>query len=310
MPAPLPAGKPRLQIGPDFRCDQSAQGGSDQFARAAMSESTVQTAPEHSLREVSRPRRFGGLRAIFALSLREMSTTYGRTTGGYLWAILEPVAGIALLTLVFSLIQQNPMLGTNFQIFYASGLVPFMFYTDVSVKISHALFFSRALLFYPAVTFVDSLIARTLVNVTSQLLIGFLILGGILLIMETRTDPQIDQIALAYAMVTVLSIGIGTLNCFLFAWFPVWQKIWGVVNRPMFIISGIFFTYESIPLPYREYLWYNPLIHISGQMRHGFYRNYAADFVSPIYVFGIGAGCFVVGMALLMRYNRDILNER
>ena len=45
-------------------------------------------------------RRFASLRAIAALVLREMSTTNGRSPGGYLWAILEPAAGIALLTIV------------------------------------------------------------------------------------------------------------------------------------------------------------------------------------------------------------------
>ena len=56
-----------------------------------------------------------------ALIIREMATTYGTSPGGYLWALLEPVAGIALLTFVFTLALDTPPLGQNFAFFYASG---------------------------------------------------------------------------------------------------------------------------------------------------------------------------------------------
>ena len=47
-------------------------------------------------------------RIVMALMLREMATTYGRSAGGYLWAILEPILGIALLSVIFSLALARP----------------------------------------------------------------------------------------------------------------------------------------------------------------------------------------------------------
>ncbi|MDJ0823602.1 MAG: sugar ABC transporter permease, partial [Paracoccaceae bacterium] len=41
-------------------------------------------------RPAYRRRRFATARAVMALMLREMSTSFGRSPGGYLWAILEP----------------------------------------------------------------------------------------------------------------------------------------------------------------------------------------------------------------------------
>ena len=38
-----------------------------------------------------RPPRVQTFRTISALIMREMQTTYGRSPGGYLWAVLEPV---------------------------------------------------------------------------------------------------------------------------------------------------------------------------------------------------------------------------
>jgi capsular polysaccharide transport system permease protein len=100
--------------------------------------------PEHGgrkieLRPVHRQRSFASLRAIGALILREMTATNGRSANGYLWAIAEPVGGILLLTVLFSLGFRSPPIGTNFAIFYATGLVPFMFYQSLSSKVAGAI---------------------------------------------------------------------------------------------------------------------------------------------------------------------------
>ena len=110
---------------------------------------------EHSVAAAARPdfrpirhRRFASLRAIVALMLREMATSYGRSPLGYLWALLEPVAGIALLTAIFSSGFRTPPMGNNFAIFYASGLVPFLMYVDLNGKVMASLNFSGSLLVY------------------------------------------------------------------------------------------------------------------------------------------------------------------
>ena len=48
-----------------------------------------------------RANRFRMPRTIVALVLREMATTHGRSPGGYVWAVLEPVAALIVMTVVF-----------------------------------------------------------------------------------------------------------------------------------------------------------------------------------------------------------------
>ncbi|MGM2810355.1 hypothetical protein, partial [Bacillus cereus group sp. Bce027] len=52
-------------------------------------------------------------RTVFALMLREMATTYGSFAGGYIWSILEPVLGIAMLAILFSMAMRSPPIGDN-----------------------------------------------------------------------------------------------------------------------------------------------------------------------------------------------------
>ena len=259
------------------------------------------------LRPVADVRRFATFRAISALLLREMSSTYGKTPLGYLWAVLEPVGGIALLTLIFSAGFKTPPLGTSFPIFYASGLLLYMMFLDLNTKMMTALTFSRSLLVYPRVTFADAILARFLLSVMTQLLVSYIVLVGVLSLTDHRTAPDLPMIALAFLMTAALGLGVGALNAFLAGVMPAWQRVWAIINRPMIILSGVILLYDNLPSAFQAILWYNPLIHVMGVSRAGFYPYYAADYVSLTYVFGVAMGCFVVGFLLLRRYGRWIL---
>lgn len=269
------------------------------------------TTPEQTgrLRPVHKQRSFASARAIGALILREMSTTNGRTGQGYLWALAEPVGGIFLLTAIFSVGFRSPPIGTNFAIFYASGLVPFMAYFSISAKVAASIQYSQSLLAYPAVTYMDSLLARITFNCITQILVAYLVFVGIQLFYETRTDPQIMGIALSMLMAFSVAIGIGVMNCFLIAAFPWWQFVWSILTRPLFLVSGLFFIFDDVPQPYQDYLWYNPLIHVVGQMRRSFYPSYVGEYVSLTYLFAVSLTLTALGLALLVRYHRDLLNS-
>ena len=236
-----------------------------------------------------------------------MSTLYGRSPGGYIWALAEPILGIVLLSMIFSIGFRSPQLGTNFPMFYATGLIPFLVFSDISTKVAQSINYSRQLLAYPCVTFVDAIIARFFLNLCTQLLIGFIVLIGITTTFETHTSLKPTPIFLAIAMASALAFGVGTLNCFLLSYFPIWQRIYSIMTRPLLLISAVLFTLETVPQPYRDWLWFNPLVHIVGTLRAGFYNSYDAAYVSPVYVFGISLMLMLFGSILLRRYHNDIL---
>ncbi|GAA6210071.1 ABC transporter permease [Cognatishimia sp. WU-CL00825] len=254
-------------------------------------------------------RKFASLRAVLALILREMTTAYGRSPGGYMWSIVEPAAAITLLTIIFSLGFRSPPLGNNFAIFYASGMLPFMAYNNVSGTVASAINYSKSLLAYPSVTYIDAIFGRFLLNMMTQMLVSLILITGILWFFETRTTLELLKILLAFSLTASLALGIGTLNCFLASMYPVWQRIWSVVTRPLFLISGIIFLLETVPQPFRDFLWYNPLVHIIAIMRSAFYTSYDAPWASPLYVMIISSVSFTVGLVFLHRYHREILHR-
>ncbi len=245
-------------------------------------------------------------RTVVALMLREMATTYGRSPGGYLWAVLEPVAGIALLSLAFGLIFRTPSLGTNFPLFYATGYLPYMFYMDVSRKVMRSIKFSSTLVDFPAGTYLDMILARFFLNAIIHLIVFLVVMCGIFFLFETRTYVVLLPVVSAISMAAALGLSIGILSCYLLTIFPVWERIWTIINRPMFIFSAVFFTYENIPVAYQPILWFNPLVHASGEMRSGFYPIYDATYVSSAYVYGVCLLASTVGLWGLFRHARKV----
>ena len=261
---------------------------------------TVQTA---------RKTQFTSLRAVVALMLREMNTTYGRTPGGYIWAFAEPIGGIALLTMIFAVITRSPPLGSNFVLYFASGILPFMAYQATVDKVGASISFSKQLLAYPNVTYIEAIIARFILNAVTQLVITIIMIAFIIYIYDLHL--QIDYLAcfLAYGMVFSLGLGIGLVHCFLKGMFPIWQRIWSVMNRPLFIISGIFFLLDPLPEHVRTWLLYNPVAHLIMQMRKGIYDTYDAAYISGLYVFMFAFVSAAFGLLMLNRYHKTIIDD-
>ena len=234
-----------------------------------------------------RARRHATSRTVAALILREMSTRYGRTPGGYIWALIEPLGAIMILSLGFSLMLRSPSLGTSFILFYASGYLPFNLYQQVSQVVARAIPFSRPLLAYPSVTWVDAILARFILNTLTGLMVTDVLLFAILSFIDTRVVLDVPPMIEAMALAALLGLGIGTLNSLLGGLFPTWDVIWSIATRPLFLASGIFYTYEDLPSGVQAVLYYNPLVHISGIMRTGLYPMYNPQYVSPIYVISV-----------------------
>lgn len=260
-----------------------------------------------TLPQDTRARSLKTPRTIMALILREMATTYGRSPGGYVWAIAEPAAALALLSIVFSLVLRSPSLGSNFPLFYATGYLPFTLYSDAAQKTARALRYSRPLLAYPGVRFTDTLFARLILTMLTHALVFYIIIAGIHAIFEVDLILNLPAIVGAFALAGLLGFGIGSLNCYLFSIFPIWEQIWTILNRPMFILSGIFFIYEDVPRSFQGIMWWNPVLHITGLMRQGFFATYDTRYISVPYVLGVAAVTLFFGILLLRKHWREII---
>ncbi len=247
--------------------------------------------------------RFRRLRVLFALVSREMATSHGKSYGGYLWMIAQPRGGILLLAIIFSMALRAPPLGTSFLLFYAAGTIPYQLFKATAGGVAKAVRSNSGLLTYSVVTTLDAVFAKLVFSIVTVFLISMVLYPSIILFFQVPVNIDYAALVAAFFLSALLGLGVGTLNCVLFGFFPTWNNIWRVLTRPLFFLSGVLFLYESMPPAIQDILWYNPIVHVISLMRSGFYSEYDPQFISYPYVLGIALSTFLVGGYLLRRHS-------
>ena len=69
-----------------------------------------------------------------------------------------------------------------------------------------------------------------------------------------------------------------------------------------YLASGVLFLLEDMPRGVQDVLWWNPLIHVAGLVREGFYVNYQPAYVSLLYGYGLALVLILFGL-IFMRSN-------
>ncbi|MDX3928636.1 MAG: ABC transporter permease [Shinella sp.] len=249
------------------------------------------------------------IRVVAALVIREMSTRFGSKPGGYLWAILDPAAHIAFMTVIFMTIARTPALGSSFPLFFATGYIAFQFYQAMSSYLNAAISSNRPLLSYPNVAPVDTIVARYILQFGTTSLVAICVLSAIALTMRTPPDLHWPYLLEAAFAGSLLGLGIALLNSVLFIKYPAYEKLFNIVNRPLFLISGVFFLPDAIPHPYREIVLMNPLVHLIMLFRKGFYSEYRAIGLDINYFYAIAFSIFFAGL-LLFTSSKSVLRGR
>jgi capsular polysaccharide transport system permease protein len=265
--------------------------------------------PEIRSAQVPKTRRFRTIRVILALILREIGSRESRSSLGFLWAIIDPIATVVILSLTFSLMTRTPRLGTNFPLFYVTGVVPFHIYSQISNRISGSIRFSRQLLGFPSVTVLDAMFARFILNFMIDILVFIVLAYGIITYYGLRVNIDYFPAITSIVMAGSLAMGVGTFNSVLFMMFPSYENLWSMFSRPMMIASGVLLLINDLPNYLFRYFWWNPAAHVVAEMRHAFYPSYDASFVSPGYVFLFSAIAFALGLISLKRYVYDALDR-
>lgn len=213
-------------------------------------------------------------RVIGALILRETRVTFGKAQMGYLWAVFEPVLGTAALTVIFSIVTRHPPLGTSFALFFATGVLTFQIYQRLSTSLMAVFEANRGLMAYPLVKELDVVFARFLLIVATYLFVFVVFFGGLIMFDLADYPARLDQVLLALLATALIGLGAGLINAVIMLLWPTWKHLHGIISRPLFFISGVFFIPSAFPPDIRYILSWNPLLHCIDWFRSGYYHSY------------------------------------
>jgi capsular polysaccharide transport system permease protein len=253
------------------------------------------------------PRPAGGLieaaltqwRVVRALIIRETRTRFGDSTLGYGWALLEPMLHILLLSLVFAVMMHGrPPIGTQFFIFYYTGIIPYHLFVHTSSSMTYAVTSNGPLLQLPLVRTFDVLIARGLLELVTDLIVAGIMLAGFVFVGIGALPNDGLGVAGSLAAIWLLGCGIGFSNAVVTGFFRSWDKIWAQLTRLLYFCSGIFYVPGMMPDWVRDILAWNPVLHAVDWFRSSFFIEYEPHWLDRSYLLAVAALSLLAGLAL------------
>lgn len=235
-------------------------------------------------------------RVLVTLILRETRATFGTSSFGYLWAILTPTASVALLVFIFTLVNRQPPFGLSLALFFATGIFILQFYNEFSRKLMTVFDANKALLTYPIIKDVDTLLARGILITITNSLIMFVFFGCLIALDLASFPATIEQNILAFLATALLGLGMGTTNAVIISFWATWAQVEKVLTRPLFFISGIFYVPSLLPPEAIEFLKWNPVLHLVEWFREGYYPNYNSLILNKLYPIFLGICLLTAGL--------------
>ena len=237
-------------------------------------------------------------RVVYALVLREASVKFARQRLGYLWAFVEPIAFVAAFTLILSLGGRSLPAGMPTVPFFITGLIPFFLFREVASATLRGVSANKALLVYPQVSAFDVMLARALLEIVTSIVVFVILLAAIWgLGIEFRIERPVEAFGWLVAM-GLAGFGFGATCGALEPLFPAVERIVpAVVLRPLFWISGVFFTSGMLPSNLRDMALINPLLHTIELMRSAFFHEFESQYAAPSYaLFSLLAALFIAAL--------------
>ena len=245
------------------------------------------------------------VRVSSALLIRELSTRFGSRPGGYAWTLIEPAGYILMMSLVFQAIAHLPALGSSFILFFATGYISFSFYKQTEAYVGSAISANKTLLQYPKMAPIDAIVARFVLQIYTNALVSITILGAICWFALSDL-PTVDwgKLTASLLLASVLGLVEAMINATLKSKYKLYDKIYSIITRPMFLLSGVFFLPDKMPHPYNEYLLYNPVCHVIMLFRQGFYPEYRASGLSIDYLTSFAFTLLFIGLGIFTLFGR------
>lgn len=260
------------------------------------------------------PRRVGRsswqvfLTSLQAFLLRELKNQFGRSRLGYFWALAEPAAAVAIFTLLHAVIRggHSDIYQASPIIFFVFGVVPYFVFSNALSQTQGVCSTQKGLFNYRQIKPIDIMIARSLIDalmLTAVLLVFLLGWRWLGLPM-----PRIQPLELGFAIFSlfVLGFSLGIVFEVFGTIFPDMRKVFAIVTRPMFFVSGVFFSIGMLPATLADILIWNPILQGVDLARDAVLPAYDSP-ANWLYLWGCILAFQFVGLAAYRRYQFQLI---
>jgi len=251
-------------------------------------------------------------KAVFhALFVREIQTRFGRFRLGFIWALIEPLSHIIVLSALFSTIRErNAFFDVPFPVFFATGVLSFFLFQKTVMSSLASIRVNEGLFGYRQVKPIDAVFVRAvleiMVNLSCMLLLG---IAGFWIFDYQLVPVRPLGLVSVIAVLCLFGLAVGLMVSVLSALSEELGKFVPTIMRPLYFLSGIFYPLDAIPQQYHVYLLWNPLLHGVEQFRAAFISGYPAENTSLYYVFFCAILSMFLGLLIYFINSERVLTK-
>src|SRR3954447_1964357 len=235
---------------------------------------------------------------IWALALKELKIRYKRSVLGFLWALLNPLLLMLVLTVVFSNLMGSKI--PHYAIFLLSVLLPWTFFSQSLAYAAESIVGNADLI--KKVRIAKSIFP--LAAVASNMINLLLSLIPLVLIILVMGHPF--HLTWLFLPVPLIALTLFTTGAtFFFATANVYYRdvahILQVVLQVWFYVTPILYSIDIFPAHYRWLFRLNPMIFVLNGFRLSVYYGMLPTAQSVVASFACGLVALVIGFEVFRR---------
>jgi ABC-type polysaccharide/polyol phosphate export permease len=232
---------------------------------------------------------------VWALALKELRIRYKRSSLGFLWALLNPLLMMLILTAVFSTVMRIPV--RHYAVFLISALLPWTFFSQALTYSAESIVGNGELLKKVAVPKAVFPVAAVISN-SINFALSLLPLVLILVLLRFPFHATWAFMPVPFIALVLFAMGCG----FLFAAANVYYRdvshIIQLLLSAWFYLSPVIYSLDFVPARFQGFFKLNPMLYLLDGFRdliyYGALPSWQLTTVSLLVgVFALLAGSFV-----------------
>ncbi len=246
---------------------------------------------------------------IKALFFRELGMRFSVSKTGLFWTFFEPFMQVFIMVIAKVVIFGRGQENFDYAVFLALNFTAYNLFKNIVTKSMGSFDANRGLFIYKQVKPIDTIIARTMVELYISGIIVLIFVGiGVYFDYDLHVK-DLPMVAAGFLWMAVFAFSLGLVIAIGNTFFPSIGKTVSVSMLFIMFASAVFYPINILPAPVQAMLSYNPLAHFM-EMLHGYYF-YALDdrFVDYGYILLWTLGSLFVGLTVYRRFEERIISQ-
>lgn len=235
---------------------------------------------------------------------RDIKVKYKRSFLGVLWALLNPLLIMIVMSVVFSHVFRYSI--ENFPIYLLSGQILFSFLSESTSSAMTSIIYGAGLIkkvYVPKYILPFSKICSSFVTLLYSLLALLVIM--IFFRVEPTWNMLLFPVPLFYLF--IMSTGIGLILSVCATYFRDTVYLYTVVLQALMYLTPIFYPVDALPQNVQILIKLNPMYHLVTYFRNVLIYGITPTLQTNIVCFVFSFGALLLGLAVFKKHQRNFL---